>query len=33
MYLLPIGYPDEEPDDLERRPLEEMTFHDRFGGS
>jgi nitroreductase len=30
-YLLPIGYPADEPDDLERRPLDEMIFHDRYG--
>jgi nitroreductase len=32
MYLLPIGYPAEEPDELERRPLAEMTFRDRYSG-
>jgi nitroreductase len=32
MYLLPIGYPAEEPDELERRPLADMTFTDRFSG-
>jgi len=30
LFLLPIGYPNEEPETVERRSLDEMTFHNRM---
>jgi nitroreductase len=31
LFLMPLGYPDEEPEAHERKPLGEMVFRDRFG--
>lgn len=30
LFLLPIGYADETPEGVERRPLQELTFHDAW---
>ena len=31
LFLMPLGYPDEEPEAIERKPLKEMVFRDRLG--
>jgi nitroreductase len=31
--LLPMGYPAEEPEPIERKAIEEITFRNRWGGS
>lgn len=32
LYLMPLGYPAEEPGEVPRRPLAECVFHDRWDG-
>lgn len=30
LFLMPVGYPDEEPRDLDKKDKEELVFYDRF---
>ena len=33
LYLMPVGYADEEPEKIERKPLEELVFYDGWESS
>lgn len=32
LFLLPVGYPDGEPDEVERKDFSQMVFYDQWGG-
>jgi len=32
LFLMPLGYPDEEPEALERKPPEDVVFHEEWAG-
>ena len=30
LYLMPVGYADDKPEKIERKPLEELVFYDEW---